>query len=212
VNVDNLKNLRVNYKKSSLTENETHADPMLQFKAWLNEAIQSNCDEPNAFTLSTVKKGQPRSRIVLLKELSTDGFIFYTNYESDKSLEILDTPKVAMNFLWLPLERQIRIEGEVSKVSDEISDHYFSSRPKQSQISAIASPQSKKIASREVLEKFFKEVQEKLGNQIERPSYWGGYLVKPTYFEFWQGRENRLHDRISYEKKSQDWIKFRLAP
>lgn len=207
-----LQELRVNYKNSTLDVRDCEQNPVLQFQKWLNEAIHSRCDEPNAFTLSTVAGDQPRSRVVLLKGILEEKFIFYTNFESHKGSELAHNKKVAMNFLWLPLERQVRIEGTVAKASDEISDSYFKSRPLGSQVGAIASPQSQVISSREELEKRVKEVEEKGVESLKRPANWGGYLITPHYFEFWQGRSSRLHDRISFKLGPEGWMTQRLAP
>jgi pyridoxamine 5'-phosphate oxidase len=207
-----LQDLRVNYKNSSLEISDCEKSPINQFKKWLNDAITSQCDEPNAFTLSTVAGDQPRSRVVLLKGIEEDNFLFYTNFESDKGRELDHNKKVAMNFLWLPLERQVRIEGRVLRAPSEISDAYFESRPLGSQISAIASPQSRVLGSREELEKRVSEIEAKKSELLKRPENWGGYLIKPSYFEFWQGRANRLHDRIRFELTPEGWRAQRLAP
>jgi pyridoxamine-phosphate oxidase len=214
MNNEEIQNLRKNYKRNVFHEENAHENPITQFEVWFKEALSSLCDEPNAFTLSTIKAERPRSRVVLLKGITTEGFIFFTNYESDKGQEIKANPLCAMNFLWLPLERQVRIEGIIEKVKKEISDDYFSKRPRGSQIGAIASPQSQILQSREDLENHFKNLELKYAPEsiISRPDNWGGYLVKPNYFEFWQGRESRLHDRICYQFKDNNWLKFRLAP
>lgn len=164
--------------------------------------------------ISTVdSENRPSSRIVLLRDVNENGFVFYTNYLSRKAKEIKEKNFGAINFFWPELERQIRIKGELEKVSTKVSDDYFALRPRGSQIGAWASPQSSKIESREILEQNEKYFTEKFQNQaVPRPENWGGYLLKPDYFEFWQGRENRLHDRVSYEKKEDNWVIFRLAP
>jgi len=207
-----LQELRVNYKNSSLEISDCAQNPIDQFKKWLQEAIDSSCDEPNAFTLSTVSQDQPRSRVVLLKGIQDGKFVFYTNFESHKGHELDQNKKIAMNFLWLPLERQVRIEGVVSKAPTELSDSYFKSRPFGSQVGAIASPQSQVIGSREELEKRVKDIEAQGVEELTRPPHWGGYLIEPRYFEFWQGRTNRLHDRISFELTSNGWELQRLAP
>jgi pyridoxamine 5'-phosphate oxidase len=209
-----LEDLRVSYQSAKLDFEDCSLDPIVQFNQWLQQAIATKCDEPNAFVLSTVKNNQPHARVVLLKGLQQDQFLFYTNYESSKGLEITQNNKVAMTFLWLPLHRQVRIEGTISKVSDETSDNYFQKRPRGSQLGAIASPQSQKVADRKALELLFSEAEEKFKNikVIPRPANWGGYAVKPSYIEFWQGRDNRMHDRISYEKIGSEWKLYRLAP
>jgi pyridoxamine 5'-phosphate oxidase len=211
---ETLENLRVSYQASSLDIDDCPPSPLDQFNKWFDEAIKSQCDEPNAFVLSTIKDNRPRSRVVLLKGIHDGNFVFYTNYESSKAIEINQTPSVCMNFLWLPLQRQVRIEGVLSKVSDEQSSDYFQKRPRGSQLGAIASPQSKIISSRDELEKLFIETEKTFQgvNLIPRPLNWGGYLIHANYIEFWQGRTNRMHDRICYEKKNNQWEMFRLAP
>jgi len=209
-----LENLRVNYRHASLDVKDIHANPIEQFNQWLQEAINSMCDEPNAFVLSTVASGRPRSRVVLLKGLNNNQFVFYTNYLSHKGHELLNNPYASMNFLWLPLQRQVRIEGKIQKVSPELSDDYFQKRPRGNQLGAIASPQSQTIKDRESLESLFNDAEKKFANTatLERPLHWGGYSITPDYFEFWQGRESRMHDRISYKKENDQWIISRLAP
>jgi pyridoxamine 5'-phosphate oxidase len=209
-----LENLRVSYQASKLDIEDCDKDPVLQFDQWLEHAIETKCDEPNAFVLSTAKNNQPHARVVLLKGIHENQFIFYTNYNSAKGSEIEVNDKVALTFLWLPLQRQIRIEGQISKAPVKVSDEYFHKRPRGSQIGAIASPQSSKVPNRAALEKMFKdtEVQFNGVETLPRPAHWGGYGITPTYFEFWQGRNNRMHDRICYEMKNSQWEKFRLAP
>jgi pyridoxamine 5'-phosphate oxidase len=210
-----LENLRVSYQLSSLDINDCDGSPFNQFQHWMNEAIQAECDEPNAFVLSTLGPGGfPRARVVLLKGLEEQNFIFYTNYQSAKGNEIKLHDKVALTFLWLPLQRQVRIEGVVSKVSRLKSVEYFEKRPRGSQIGAIASPQSQLIKSKKELEDLFFEVEKSHSDsdKLKCPDHWGGYAIKPVYFEFWQGRPNRMHDRICYEVNGEHWSKFRLAP
>jgi pyridoxamine 5'-phosphate oxidase len=211
---ETLENLRVRYQASRLDIEDTAANPIAQFDKWLEEAIRSNCDEPNALILSTVREGQPRGRVVLLKGLNEESFVFYTNFNSAKGHEISLNNKVAMTFLWLPLQRQVRVEGVVSKVPETMSDNYFQKRPRGSQLGAIASPQSYKVKNRAQLEKYFKDTEEKFKDMevLPRPAFWGGYEVKPSYLEFWQGRDNRMHDRISYEFSGGSWTRSRLAP
>ncbi|MEO8771316.1 MAG: pyridoxamine 5'-phosphate oxidase [Ferruginibacter sp.] len=211
----NIADIRKDYKLETLNENDTDQDPIKQFEKWWNQATESNIDEVNAMTISTVgENNKPSSRIVLLKGFNEKGFIFYTNYESHKSADIKTNPNVSLVFFWKELERQVRIEGTAGKVSAEESDAYFNSRPDQSKIGAWASPQSNVIASREDLEK--KEAAFKLkfaGTVIPRPLHWGGYIIKPTLIEFWQGRPGRLHDRICYSLMEENsWKKERLAP
>lgn len=209
-----LENLRVSYQAASLDISDCDNNPVLQFDKWFEEALKAKCDEPNAFILSTSKNDSPRARVLLLKGVHENSFVFYTNYSSAKGEEISHNDKVAMTFLWLPLQRQVRIEGTISKVSAEMSDDYFHKRPRGSQLGAIASPQSRKVSSREELEKLFKATEEKFKSVevLPRPENWGGYSVKPNYIEFWQGRNNRMHDRIAYDLLASGWTKSRLAP
>lgn len=211
---ETLENLRVSYQVAKLDIEDCHKDPVTQFDLWLEHAIETKCDEPNAFVLSTAKANQPRARVVLLKGIHENQFVFYTNYKSHKSEEISKNDKVALTFLWLPLQRQVRIEGYVSKVSEQASDEYFHKRPRGSQLGAIASPQSQKVPNRKALEKLFHDAEVKFSGEevLPRPSHWGGFGITPTYFEFWQGRNNRMHDRICYEKDQASWKLSRLAP
>lgn len=212
---ETLKNLRVNYQLESLDVKDCHKNPIYQFDKWFREATTAKCDEPNAFVLSTLSQsGWPRSRVLLLKGIHEERFIFYTNYKSSKGEEVIHHNKVSMNFLWLPLQRQVRIEGLISKVSEEMSDDYFKVRPRGSQIGAVASPQSQKVSSREALEQMFQEAEQRFENveNIPRPKNWGGYEVTPVSFEFWQGRSNRMHDRICYEISNGNWEIQRIAP
>lgn len=211
---DILENLRVSYQASSLDIDDCDQIPEEQFNKWFAEALSSQCDEPNAFVLSTVLEGQPRGRVVLLKGVEKDCLIFYTNYQSAKGQEIQENDKVSATFLWLPLQRQIRIEGTIVKITSDLSDDYFQKRPRGSQIGAIASPQSEVVSSRTELEKLFQETENKFEHDLvlPRPAHWGGYAIQPTYFEFWQGRRNRLHDRIIYIKQASTWARQRLAP
>lgn len=210
-----IASIRINYSKKALTEETVSLDPMDQFKVWLNEAIVSEVLEPTALVLSTVSAdGRPSARVVLLKEVSDDGFVFYTNYESRKGQDLAERPFASITFFWAELERQVRIEGTVEKVADEVSDVYFQSRPRGSQIGAWASPQSREINSREELEQADMRYAEKFdaSASIPRPSHWGGYTLKPERIEFWQGRPNRLHDRILFERDGTSWSRKRLAP
>lgn len=211
----NIADIRKNYSKQALTEESVMVEPIQQFELWLQEAISAEADEPTAFVLSTVNtSGQPAARVVLLKEVNPDGFVFFTNYDSRKGNELNSVPLAAMTFFWASLERQVRVEGSVEKVSEAISDAYFQSRPKGSQIGAWASPQSKEITSRSELEQADKSFTQKFeaADKVPRPPHWGGYIIKPTMVEFWQGRPNRLHDRIVYEKHENSWRLKRLAP
>jgi pyridoxamine 5'-phosphate oxidase len=211
---DILENLRVSYQAAKLDIEDCNLNPELQFDKWFEEALKAKCDEPNAFILSTVANDQPRGRVVLLKAIENGQFVFYTNYQSAKGQELNSNSKVAATFLWLPLHRQVRIEGTIVKVAENNSDEYFQKRPRGSQIGAIASPQSRKINSRAELERMFSEVDKKFSSHetLPRPINWGGYGIIPTYFEFWQGRNNRMHDRICYTKQNSSWILHRLAP
>ncbi len=211
---ETLENLRVSYQASRLDIEDCHPDPVVQFDKWLEQAISSKCDEPNAFVLSTVSDNRPRARVVLLKGVHENDFVFYTNYESAKASELATNEKVAMTFLWLPLQRQVRIEGSISKVSAELSEEYFHKRPRGSQLGAIASPQSQRVESRAALEKLFQETELKFNGveSLPRPAHWGGYMITPSFLEFWQGRNNRMHDRICYERNGHTWDRYRVAP
>lgn len=205
--------MRENYALASLLENEVFTDPMQQFQSWFQESVNAQIKEPNAFVLATASSdGTPDARTVLLKGIHEEGFVFYTNYESAKGQQIQSNPKATMLFLWLDLERQIRITGSVSKQDEMLSKKYFESRPKDSQIGAIASPQSKVIPDRQFLEEKFKEVSTDFNENPYFPDNWGGYVIKPEKFEFWQGRPNRLHDRILYTFAENVWNISRLAP
>jgi pyridoxamine 5'-phosphate oxidase len=215
MNREDLGHLREDYNKGELLETNVHPNPIQQFQNWFDEAVKSEIKEPNAFCLSTINKtGGISSRIVLLKEIrENEGFIFYTNYNSDKGFEMSNNPNIAANFLWLPLERQVRIEGHVSKISPSDSDAYFNARPRGSQIGAIASDQSKETI-REELELKYKEIEALYqGKEIPRPNHWGGIIIIPKMIEFWQGRSSRLHDRLRYElDSSNNWTIKRLSP
>ena len=212
--MNSIADIRKDYKLRSFLEAEAAASPFVQFTEWWNDAQASNIDEVNAMTLATVNAaGKPSARIVLLKGMSEEGYQFYTNYESDKAKEIAGNNNVAIIFFWKELERQIRIEGTVKKTTENTSDTYFNSRPAESRIGAWSSPQSKIITSREILEENVTANKKRFeGKEITRPPFWGGYVVEPVLFEFWQGRSSRLHDRIEYVKNEKEWIKRRLAP
>lgn len=207
-------NLRRDFLLKKLDENDIKSDPILFFEQWLSEAIEADSLEPNAMNLATATSdGKPSSRIVLLKQIKTEGFIFFTNYESRKGQQIATNKYCALNFNWNELERQVRIEGVVEKISDEESDAYFEMRPVKSKLGAWASPQSYIIPNREYLEKLVTDFNKKFeGKIISRPKNWGGYIVKPHLIEFWQGRESRLHDRIQYTLIDTGWEINRLAP
>jgi len=209
-----IRKLREDYSLSTLDKNDVHADPIQQFKFWLDESLKAMLPEPNAMTLSTVdSERKPHSRIILLKGIEKNGFIFYTNYKSDKGRDIESNPNVSICFLWKELERQVRIEGIAKKISSEASEEYFVSRPVKSQIGAVASEQSSVIENRAILEEKFEALTKLYSTgHVPMPDHWGGYVVEPTSIEFWQGRRSRLHDRIKYEKEKKNWIIKRLAP
>lgn len=211
---ESLQNLRQEYRSSELLQQDVDQNPMQQFKNWFSDALNAQLYEPNVMTLATSDPyGKPSARIVLLKAFDEHGFIFYTNYESKKGRELRENPQAALVFFWAELERQVRIEGMVSKVDPEVSTAYFHSRPINSQIGAVVSPQSQVIPNREMLEQQVVELQAKyIDVEVPRPETWGGYLVEPQHIEFWQGRPNRLHDRISYDLVDGVWIINRLAP
>jgi len=207
--------IRKDYQMHSLSETDVAADPFTQFNNWWNDAVKSEIDELNAMTLATASSaGIPSARVVLLKEVSDAGFVFFTNYKSHKAKDLEENPNASLVFYWKELERQINISGKVEKVSSTESDEYFNSRPEGSRIGAWASPQSSVIASRAVIEEnITKYTGQFAGGNIPRPPHWGGYIVKPLLIEFWQGRSNRLHDRILYTRTAEgSWKQERLAP
>ncbi|HXB40488.1 MAG TPA: pyridoxamine 5'-phosphate oxidase [Bacteroidia bacterium] len=207
------KNLRHDFVKANFNEKDANNNPFKQFEKWYAEAIKSGLSEPNAMALCTAtKKGKPSSRIVLLRGLKNHGFNFFTNYYSRKGNELKENPYASLLFYWPELERQIRIEGKVVFASIKASDEYFNLRPRESRIGAWASQQSKIISGRKELDKLVKSISEKYDEKIPRPENWGGYVLQATYYEFWQGRQNRLHDRICYSLKNGKWKKARLAP
>jgi pyridoxamine 5'-phosphate oxidase len=210
-----IADIRKEYKLRSLSEKDALKDPFSQFDKWWQETIRSGVDEPNAMTLATASAdGMPDARIVLLKGFDTQGFTFFTNYNSAKGMQMLENPRAALVFFWKELERQVRISGLISLTTAKISDEYFNSRPEGSRIGAWASPQSEAIESREWLEENEKKYQEEWADRsITRPPHWGGYILKPVRMEFWQGRPSRLHDRLLYTlSKSGSWKIERLAP
>ncbi len=206
--------IRKDYRLKTLNETEVATHPLTQFNTWWQEAIHSDIDEVNAMTLATVnKEGHPSARIVLLKSFDKNGFLFFTNYDSDKGKQLADNSHAALVFFWKELERQVRIEGIVTKTSAADSDAYFHSRPLGSQIGAWASDQSRVIPGRAVLDENVEKYTKQFGNTVQRPPHWGGYCVKPVRVEFWQGRSNRLHDRIVYTAQPDNsWKIERLAP
>jgi len=213
----NLSDIRKTYSQQELSEENIKDNPLTQFEGWLQEALDAQAAEPTAMVLSTVSpEGRPSARVVLLKALEQDQFVFFTNYYSRKGSQINERPFAALTFFWPELERQVRIEGQVDKVSTAISDNYFQSRPRGSQIGAWVSPQSKIVENRQVLEKVTEEYKLKFGEEelIPRPPHWGGYGLIPYYIEFWQGRPNRLHDRLVFSRESAqaNWHLNRLAP
>lgn len=211
----NLKEIRKNYTKAELTEDLAGDDPIVLFQKWLSEAIDSEVPEPTAFTLCTVTlQGKPNGRILLLKGIEQGKFQFYTNYQSQKGLELNLNPHACMVFFWPELERQVRIEGRVEKLSHQESEEYFQSRPRESQIGAYASRQSQILKSREILEKEYQEWSKKWEGveKIPIPQDWGGYALTPHSLEFWQGRPNRLHDRIQFTWNQTVWNRIRLYP
>ena len=209
-----LSDLRISYTKDSFSESDLLESPFDQFEKWFSEALKSKVDEPNAMSLATISpEGNPRTRIVLVKDFSNDGLIFYTNYESAKAKGMEVNKAVSVNFVWHPLQRQINIQGFTEKVDRKVSELYFHSRPRGSQLGALVSPQSKVIASRKVLEDRLAELDAQYKNEpIPLPKNWGGIRIVPTRFEFWQGRDNRLHDRFEYIFKNGQWSTQRLAP
>lgn len=205
--------MRNDYMRASLDEADAAADPFAQFQRWFDEALRAEISTPNAMTLATVAAdGTPGARIVLLKGADPQGFVFYTNYRSRKGRELAANPRAVLVFHWIELEREVRIEGSVEKTSAAESDAYFSSRPLGSRHAAIASPQSAVVASRAELETRFAEVAKNQGDQPARPAHWGGYRLNPLAVEFWQGRRNRLHDRLLYTRAGGRWSISRLAP
>lgn len=202
------------YKLMNLKKSDLHKDPIVQFKKWYEKVLQTILPFPNAFILSTSdKNGLPSSRVLLLKDIDESGFKFYTNENSRKGVDLKENPNASICFWWDKLERQVRISGKVTQLNDKETDEYFATRPRESQLSAWASDQSMVIEGRIILENNYKKYENKFKNtEIPRPEYWKGYQLRPNVFEFWQGRENRLHDRFRYIKKNKLWAIERLAP
>lgn len=214
--LSSISDIRRDYMLKSFDESDAANNPFDQFKQWWEEATHVEIDEVNAMTLATVDStGKPSARIVLLKGYTNEGFVFFTNYESAKGQELAANPNAAILFFWKELERQIRIEGRVEKISSADSDAYFHSRPAGSRIGAWVSPQSKVIPNRSFLEENYQRLVNEYPDEskVPRPPHWGGYIVKPESFEFWQGRSSRLHDRLRFtQSESGDWVRERLAP
>lgn len=208
-----ISSIRTSYSQAELSESDANPLPSKQFEIWFNEAINSEITEVNAMTLATAdKNGMPSARIVLLKGLKNDGLVFYTNYKSKKSQDIFENPNVAVVFFWKELERQVRIKGSVEKIDEAENNEYFNSRPFESRVGAIASPQSSPITKLELEENYKRILKSSSTESIKRPEHWGGFLINPTEWEFWQGRPGRLHDRLRYKKENHIWKIERLAP
>jgi pyridoxamine 5'-phosphate oxidase len=214
MNRDLTHQMRINYTLNELTEKNVSQNPFILFELWFQEAVKQKLLEPNAMIISSIKNDRPRARVALMKEFDDRGIVFYTNYESDKGSEIKSNKNGALTFFWAELERQVRIEGIFSFIDPKESDTYFKARPRESQIGAWVSNQSEIIKSREVLDKKLEYFTEKFKDVeiIPRPENWGGIRLEPHYFEFWQGRPSRLHDRISYELDGKSWKIARLSP
>lgn len=209
----NIADLRQEYMRSGLSESDVDRDPMKQFERWFEDAMRAELPLVNAMTLATVDGGgKPSARIVLLKGIEGGGFVFYTNYTSRKARELEAKGAACLVFMWSPLERQVRIDGAIERVSGADSDAYYKSRPLGARLSAWASPQSERVASRAVLESAMAELKKRYGDAPPRPPHWGGYRVLPTEIEFWQGRADRLHDRLVYRHQGTSWTLERLAP
>lgn len=209
-----IANLRRDFCRSSLDESCVDSNAISQFQVWFKNAVDAKVNEPNAFVLSTVGLDhRPSARVLLLRDFSESGFVFYTNYRSRKAHEIEQNPYASMTFFWVELERQVRIEGKIMKQSPAGSDLYFDSRPRESQLGAWASPQSDALTSRALLEESLAAQQKRFeGQNVPRPEWWGGFVLQPDKIEFWQGRPNRLHDRLLYTRDGFDWKISRLAP
>ena len=211
---DEIRSSRITYEKGTLDVDSVEREPFAQFGAWLETALNAEgIVEPNAMTVATANRlGRPSARIVLLRDWDTRGFVFFTNYESRKGAELNANPYAAALFWWGVLQRQIRIEGRVERVADDESDAYFASRPRGHRLSAWASQQSTSVADRAALMDAMEDAEARFPGDVPRPPFWGGYRIVPDRFEFWQGRPNRVHDRIAYERDGDDWLILRLAP
>jgi len=210
-----MNNIDSSPKEQTLDERDVDANPIVLFKRWFDAAIASGSRLPESMTLATASTdGSPSARVVLLKEVDDQGFVFYTNYNSAKARQLEENPRAALVFYWKQLDRQIRVEGSVERVTAAESDEYFRSRPRDSQLGALASPQSEVVESRDLLEQRFQEFDEMYrGREVSRPTHWGGYRLRPARIEFWQNRSGRLHDRVVYERQADDsWSINRLAP
>ncbi len=209
----NPADLRHEYEGPALLEKDAAEDPFDQFAIWFGEAVDAGLCEPTAMTLATADaEGRPSARIVLLKEYDRRGFVFYTNYESRKGREMAENPRACLLFFWDRLHRQVRIDGTVERTGEAEADAYFASRPYGARIGAWASAQSREIGSREELETRVRALRERYPEEVPRPPHWGGYRVVPVRFEFWQGRADRLHDRLAYDRLDRGWRRYRLAP
>jgi pyridoxamine 5'-phosphate oxidase len=207
-----LEHLRTQYTRGRLEREDLDPDPLRQLEAWLSQALAENLPEPYGMYLATRGEERPSGRVVLLREISPEGLVFYTNYQSRKGCELAAHPWAAATFWWPPLERQVRVEGRVEQVPPEKSDRYFAQRPYKSRLAALASPQSEPIPSREFLEERVRELESRYPDVVPRPPHWGGYLLRPDRIEFWQGRRDRLHDRFLYILEEGGWRIERLAP
>lgn len=213
MNTEVVARLRREYEDAGLNQDDLAENPMAQFGQWFTSAVEAGVEEANAFILATADtEGQPSARAVLMKGYTDQSFGFHTNLESQKSREIVDNPKVAATFLWLPLHRQVRFTGEASRISDDQADAYFATRPRGAQIAAHSSMQSRPVEDRESLEYVFAENDARFGELVPRPPFWGGWEITPNVAEFWQGRPNRFHDRLRYTRSGDGWVVERIQP